>query len=218
LYHNQVAVNQSYHFVTFGDWQLSYQLPVESLQKQLILSPMLASSANLLRLSYEIFGPQITGPLTTPQALEKSFIMGQGADEEAPKLSCCDVMLKFYTEYLSQRYGQLQLTRQYSPTALTSSEGKMVPMQAPVTTPAAAEESKRPTDSESHLARKLERSRSRSYSPSTRGSKTSNRSEENPDVAYLMFIGLQPGTSEAEIINAIAPFIRVFVRIYHSFQ
>lgn len=68
-----VSLQRSYRFVTFGDWQLNYQLPIECKQKGLTMSQIFQSSSNILRLALEAYGSDTTARLNCPADIDRIF-------------------------------------------------------------------------------------------------------------------------------------------------
>lgn len=126
--------------------------------------------------------------------------------------SNCDSMVNFYKFRLLPEYTamlQPRLTGAYSPTAPTVATWNQYEIQ-----PRAFDEEVKGGDDggirqDFKERDQMRQSRSRSRSP--RGSRVKPLLEE--DLTYIFLKGIQPSITEADIINAIAKHIRVFVII-----
>jgi hypothetical protein len=55
------AIQQkTYQFITFGDWEFTYQFPLEAQKKAVLLNASFKKYVNLLHLALEVYGAQIT--------------------------------------------------------------------------------------------------------------------------------------------------------------
>lgn len=146
-------------------------------------------------------------------------------------------MTEFLAKYMIKEQNQIELSRQYSPTlpAARASEEKLGAREVVVDLhqiegTSEIEERKqgshegsrslRPRGEHSHSQSSAERlkyrSRSRSYSPTEKRppARVSHQTYEDSLITYLVLSGLDHNISETQIINAIAPHIRVYVSIH----
>ena len=107
-------MQKTFRLVTFGDWELNYQLPIESKQKDLDMSPYMREFVNLLQLMLEVYGPQTTAMINSPTDVSKLFGIAQTEQGRKPLLLVtfnCEVMVQFFRDYLCSEYNQPLLSR-----------------------------------------------------------------------------------------------------------
>jgi hypothetical protein len=73
IYEKVISLQRTYRFITFGDWQLNYQLPIECKQKGLTMSQIFQSSSNILKLALEAYGADTTARLNYPADIQRIF-------------------------------------------------------------------------------------------------------------------------------------------------
>lgn len=114
--------HKTFKVVTFGDWEIYYQLPIETQKKAILLNPNLRTKhLNLLNLSLEVYGSKVTSKFNEQQDLNSDILLAEVGDEVVKVKSTvnCEEMFKFYENRLLKDFIERpqQLERTYSPTA-----------------------------------------------------------------------------------------------------
>lgn len=118
IYEKVISLHRTYRFVTFGDWQLNYQLPIECKQKELTMSQVFMSSSNILKLALEAFGSDTTARLNCPADIQRIFktqlsaVKREGDEVPTTKAGIeVETLVNFFTECIVKDNSQLVLRR-----------------------------------------------------------------------------------------------------------
>lgn len=87
--------------MTFGDWPLKYQLPIEAKQKEIKLGPHFQQFINLMSLINEVYGLQELTHLKIPEDLATHYKIGNVTlDYKSKSAYYCELMVEFFTTKL----------------------------------------------------------------------------------------------------------------------
>eukprot|EP00347_Sterkiella_histriomuscorum_P011323 403372892 len=97
LFKELIMQNQSFQLITFGDWPLQYQLPIEATQKSIKLGPHFSQYINYMKLVLELYGVEVAAKLTRPEQIVNEFNIGEKLIDIPIKSTFhCALMIEFF--------------------------------------------------------------------------------------------------------------------------
>ena len=109
LLYEKVIQQKTFKFITFGDWEFMYQLPLESQKKGVSLNQSMKNYVNVLMLAFEVYGPQVTAQIASFEDIQKQF--GFKVESSSQTRTKVETLLLFYTDFLAKQFNNLNLQR-----------------------------------------------------------------------------------------------------------